>query len=111
VIDMRYAVTLVPDDNNTVLVTVPDIPEAITFGEDREDALTRAIDAIETAVMGRIADREDIPAPITEASDHVDLPAPLAAKVELYRAMRAERRSGTGSLRRVEECGGSRWGP
>jgi antitoxin HicB len=110
VIDMRYAVTLAPDDNNTILVTVPDIPEAVTFGEDREDALARAIDAIETAFMGRIADREDIPAPITEGSDHIDLPAPLATKVELYRAMRAERRSGTGSVRRGEGCGGFRWG-
>jgi antitoxin HicB len=30
---MRYAVTLAPDDNGTILVTVPDIPEAVTFGD------------------------------------------------------------------------------
>ncbi|MGO9768102.1 MAG: type II toxin-antitoxin system HicB family antitoxin, partial [Roseiarcus sp.] len=47
---MRYAVTLAPDDNGTILVTVPDIPEAVTFGDDRDDALARAVDAIETAI-------------------------------------------------------------
>jgi hypothetical protein len=31
---VRYAVTLADDDKGTVLVTVPDLPEAITFGED-----------------------------------------------------------------------------
>ena len=30
---MRYAVTVTPGDNDTLLVTVPDVPEAITFGE------------------------------------------------------------------------------
>ena len=57
---MRYAVTLAPDDNGTILVTVPDIPEAVTFGDDRDDALARAVDAIETAIMGAMAAREDV---------------------------------------------------
>ena len=43
---MRYGVVLTPDDNDTVLVTAPDLPDATTFGEDREDALARAVDAI-----------------------------------------------------------------
>jgi antitoxin HicB len=60
---LRYAVTLAPDNNGTLLVTVPDLPEAVTFGEDREDALARAVDAIETALMGAMAAREDIPPP------------------------------------------------
>lgn len=29
---MRYPVRLTPDDNNTVLITFPDVPEAISFG-------------------------------------------------------------------------------
>ncbi len=87
---MRYGVVLTPDDNDTVLVTVPDLPDATTFGEDREDALARAVDAIETALMGRMADREAIPESSTEAPDHVELPALSVAKIALYRAMRAE---------------------
>ena len=70
---MRYAVTLLPDDNGTVLVAVPDLPEVHTFGEDRADALSRAVDAIETALMGRIAAHEDIPPPSATADDFVDV--------------------------------------
>ncbi|MGD0564331.1 MAG: type II toxin-antitoxin system HicB family antitoxin [Roseiarcus sp.] len=87
---MRYAVNLSPDDNGTILVTVPDIPEAITFGEDRDDALARAVDAIETAIMAAMAAREDVPSPKALGAEYVTLPALSAAKIELYRAMRAE---------------------
>ena len=87
---MRYAVTLTPDDNGTLLVTAPDIPEATTFGENRADALTRAVDAIETAIIGRIAAREDVPRPSAPGDELVALPALSAAKIELYRAMRAD---------------------
>jgi antitoxin HicB len=87
---MRYAVTLAPDDNGTILVTVPDIPEAVTFGDDRDDALARAVDAIETAIMGAMAAREDVPAPKAGGADYVTLPALSSAKIELYQAMRAD---------------------
>lgn len=87
---MRFGVVLTPDDSETILVTALDLPEVATFGEDREDALARAVDAIETALMGRIADRDVIPAPKAGAADHVDLPTLSVAKAELYRAMRAE---------------------
>ncbi len=87
---MRYAVTLAPDNNGTLLVAVPDLPEAVTFGEDREDALARAVDAIVTALMGAMAAREDIPAPESSGADYVALPALASAKVALYQAMRAE---------------------
>jgi antitoxin HicB len=87
---MRYAVTLSADDNGTILVATPDIPEAATFGEDRDDALARAVDAIETAIIGRIAAREDVPLPMSRGVDSVALSALSAAKVELYRAMRSD---------------------
>ena len=85
---MRYAVKLAHDDNGTILVTVPDIPEAITFGDDREDALARAADAIETAIMGMIAARENIPPPRAKGREYIALPALTCAKIELYNAMR-----------------------
>ena len=87
---MRYTVTLTPDDNGTLLVHVPDIPQAVTFGEDREDALARAVDAIETALIGFIDAREPIPAPKAKGSDGVSLPALSVAKIGLYEAMRLE---------------------
>ena len=36
---LRYPVKLSKDTNDTILVDVLDIPEAHTFGEDREEAL------------------------------------------------------------------------
>ncbi len=87
---MRYAVTLAPDDNGTVLVTVPDLPEAVTFGQDREDAVARAVDAIETALMGAMAARDDIRAPKSSGAETVALPALTSAKVALYQTMREE---------------------
>jgi antitoxin HicB len=88
---MNYPVLLTPDDNRTILVTCPDLPEVTTFGEDAEDALMHAVDAIEEALAGRIAHREDIPAPSPPAGrDAVPLPPITAAKVALYQAARAQ---------------------
>ncbi len=60
-----YTVILEPDDNGTLLVTCPDLPEVTTFGEDQEDALRRAGAAIEEALAARIAHGERIPVPST----------------------------------------------
>jgi predicted RNase H-like HicB family nuclease len=43
-----YHVALTPDDG-TLLVTCPALPEVTTFGEDRADALSHAVSAIEEA--------------------------------------------------------------
>ncbi len=83
---LSYRVTLAPDDNDTVLVGCPDLPEVTTFGDDREDALLRAVDAIEEALAGRIARREPIPARSAGKGPRVALPALTTLKVELYRA-------------------------
>lgn len=87
---MRYPVKLTPDDYGTLLATAPDFPEVATFGEDREDALARAADAIETALTGRIAAREEIPRPARGGGDCAVLPALTAAKLSLYWAMRED---------------------
>ncbi|HZU91735.1 MAG TPA: type II toxin-antitoxin system HicB family antitoxin [Stellaceae bacterium] len=88
---MDYPVLFTPDDNGTILVTCPDLPEVTTFGEDEDDALRRAVDAVEEALAARIADRKDIPAPSpARGRPLVPLPALTAAKVELYRTARAQ---------------------
>jgi antitoxin HicB len=91
-ITLMYTVTLTPDDNGTVLVTCPELPEVTTFGEDEDEALLRAADAIEEALAARIARREDLPLPGPPGEfgrREVCLPPLTVAKVELYRAMRA----------------------
>lgn len=87
---MRYPVKLSLDDNGTIMATAADFPEVITFGDDRKDSLARAVDAIETALMGRIAAREEIPRPGKGGKDFAVLPGLTAAKLSLYWAMREE---------------------
>ena len=87
---MRYTVTLTPDDNGTLLVSIPDLPEALTFGDSREEALLHAVDAIETALIAAMDAREEIPEPRASEPEWVALPALTVAKLALYRAMRAD---------------------
>jgi antitoxin HicB len=86
---LRYPVKLSRDDNGTIMVTAPDFPEVVTFGEDEADALSHAADAIATAIQGRITDRESIPAPSVprRRQPTATLSALIWAKLELYRAM------------------------
>ena len=101
---LRYPVKLSKDTNETILVDVPDIPEAHTFGEDREEALLRAPDAIESALMCYIDLRREIPVPrATRKGPFVTLPALTEAKLGLYTAMRAAR-IGKAELARRLNC-------
>ncbi len=83
---LAYPIKLAKDDNGTYLVTCPSLPEVTTFGEDIEDALRHARDAIEAAIAARMADREAIPAP-SNGKYRVVLPALATAKILLYRRM------------------------
>jgi len=87
---LSYPVKMTRDTNGTILVTAPDFPEVATFGVDTADALLRAVDAIATAIQGRISDGEEVPRPSMpkQRQKSVALPALLWAKLELYRAMR-----------------------
>ena len=86
---MTYRVKLAPDSNGTILVTSPDFPEVVTFGQDKEDALSRAIGAFEEAIEARISDREEIPSPskFKASALHVTLPVQAEVKVLLYQQM------------------------
>ncbi|MBV8841817.1 MAG: type II toxin-antitoxin system HicB family antitoxin [Bryobacterales bacterium] len=87
----RYPVTLTRDDNGTILATFPDVPEAVTFGDTREDALKRAAQALEAALKIYIDDQRAVPPPraTRRRGPSVVLPALIAAKVALYQAMRS----------------------
>jgi antitoxin HicB len=86
---LRYRVKLSKDTNDKILVEVTDVPGAVTFGEDREEALLRAPDAIESVFMGYISLRREIPLPRPGGrGPFVTLPALTEAKLALYTAMR-----------------------
>ncbi len=83
-----YPVTLTPDDG-TVLVTFSDIPEAITFGADKEEALLYAVDALETALSLYVDARKQLPV-VSKAKRGQKTVRPSAlecAKLGVYQAM------------------------
>jgi antitoxin HicB len=84
-----YPATLHPEKKGGFTVQFPDIPEAITSGKDRADAVLQAADCLEEAIAGRIADGLDVPVPTVKRRNHVQvaLPAPMAAKAALYLAI------------------------
>jgi antitoxin HicB len=99
----EYSVALRPERDGAFTVTFPDLPEAITSGKNRADALDQAADCLEEAIAGRIADGLDIPAPSTpkRRQSVVAVPAPMAAKAALYLAMRDSKITKTELARRL----------
>ena len=85
---LAYPIVLQEDDA-TVLATSPDFSELATFGDDREEAVARAVDALEEAIAARIHDRKDIPAP-SEGDVYAALPTLTSVKVLLYQGMREQ---------------------
>lgn len=82
-----YPVILTPDEGS-VLVTFPDVPEAITFGQDEAAALVQAVDALETALSFYVEDRRALPVPSSAAGRPTVRPSALeCAKLGVYRAM------------------------
>jgi len=89
---MKYPVNIEPDEE-FFLVTFPDIPEAITQGDDIEDALRHGADALETALDYYLESGRPIPAPSKpKRGQHlIELPASLSEKVLLVNEMVAQK--------------------
>jgi antitoxin HicB len=100
---LAYRVKFSPDDNGTVLVTCPALPEVTTFGEDEADAFKHAEAAIEEALAARISGGRDIPeTSVTNKGPNILLPLLTTLKVELYKATRAEGVSRAELMRRMK---------
>jgi antitoxin HicB len=85
-----YPVTLKRVKRGGYVVTFRDIPEAITQGENLDDALEQAADALDEAVAGRMRLGDEIPLPSKSknSSTLVPLPASTALKAALYLTIR-----------------------
>jgi antitoxin HicB len=76
-------------DGKFFLVTFPDIPEAITQGDDEPHALEMATDALETALEFYFEDQRPVPLPskLKRGQRTVELPLSISAKVLLLNEM------------------------
>jgi antitoxin HicB len=71
-------------------VRFPDLPEALTSGDDLADTFIQAADCLAEAIAGRIVRGDKIPAPSQpKRRQHgIGVPLYLAPKLALYLAMR-----------------------
>jgi antitoxin HicB len=85
-----YPVVLEKAPEGGFVVKFPDVPEALTQGDDKEEALTRAADALETALEFYTDSGRDLPkARKPKRGQHVVSPSTLTVlKLEVFQAMR-----------------------
>jgi len=87
-----YPVTLERDSDGSILVSFPDVPQAHTYGANADEAMLRAVDALETALAAYVEDGKDLPAPRRPRRRQraVRPSALVALKLGIYQAMRDE---------------------
>ena len=88
-----YLCQFILDEDGVLVATFPDVPESISGGKDRTEALAMAEDALAVALAGYVHEKRDIPAPsaVSDGQELVAVPTVVAAKLALYTAMRAQR--------------------
>lgn len=90
---LSYPITLTPDSNGSYLVGFPDLPEANSIGDDEEEALLNAADALAVALEIYFDERRPVPVPSkpVKGQGSVSLPALESAKVLLWNEMHAQK--------------------
>lgn len=105
---LAYPVQLQVQEDGSVLVTFPDIPEALTDGTTEAEALHESVDCLIAALGGYVNDHRAIPRPSPARGRHlVRLPALVAAKLALYQAMRKQEVSIAALAERIGRSEGS----
>jgi antitoxin HicB len=69
--DYSFRIVLEDDPDGGVLATFPDIPEAITHGADREEAIVQAREALAVALFGYLKEGWKLPVPKRKAGLHI----------------------------------------
>ena len=85
-----YRARFEPGTKRGIVVTFPDVPEAITQGNDRADALAQAQEALGLALLTYPARGLPVPPPRAKASNQVlvAVEPDIAAKLALLEAFR-----------------------
>ena len=99
-----YPANFLPEGNGKGFhVRFPDLPEALTGGDDLEDTLAQASDCLAEAIAGRIARGDQIPQPSrAKRGQHlISVPLYLAPKMALYLAIRERGMPNTELARRL----------
>jgi len=86
---MKYPATFTPAPEGGFVVTFRDIPECITQGDDENDAIEMAADALLCSMDFYFEDGRQVPPPSKKTSDDrmISLPISAAAKIYLLNEM------------------------
>ncbi len=87
-----YPCFLHPEAGGGFYVVFPDVPGALTCGDNRAEALEMAEDAL-TIMLGDYVERQrelPTPSPVQAGQELVALPPLVAAKLSIYTAMRQQ---------------------
>ena len=100
---MRYPATFTPQEEGGYTVTFRDIPEAITQGDDMNEATEWAADALHTAMEFYFEDDRQVPMPSApqEGDVLIELAPTVTAKVLLLNEMLAQKVSQAELARRM----------
>ncbi len=84
-----YPVSLEPQDDGSVFVSFPDVPEALTETDNAAEALAEALDCLIAALGGYINDSRHLPKPSNKKSEQrlVSLPPLMSVKLALHELM------------------------
>jgi antitoxin HicB len=90
---MRYPVKVTWQSVGNYAVRFPDIPEAVTLGDTKDEALRHAADALESALDFYFEDGRPVPLPSAPKRGYsvVELPPTVTAKVLLHNEMIAQK--------------------
>ena len=80
--DFAYPARFGSEPDGRFTVTFPDLPDAITQGEDRDDAMDMAADCLAETIGARIAERADIPIPSSLERGQVRITVPVHVAVK-----------------------------
>ncbi|CAN7734099.1 type II toxin-antitoxin system HicB family antitoxin [Neorhizobium tomejilense] len=81
-----YRAKFEDDPDGGFLVTFADVPEAITHGETRKEAMSNAQEALGLALRGIVQDGRALPQPIASEGTPVAVDAEDAVKLALIQA-------------------------
>ncbi len=101
---LAYPASLRRDSAGRYLVRFRDLPEALTDGATRGDALREASDALSEALAARMVTGEEIPPPsLPRGADYRVAPdATITLKAGLYKALKEQRLSIADLARRLK---------
>ncbi len=99
-----YPARIEPQTEGGFLIAFPDLPEALTDGNDLTDALAQAADCLSEALAGRINHDDDIPqpGPLRRGMQLVAPEPTIALKAALYSGLRSRELTVADLARRLD---------